>query len=365
MLSTKLVNTRVEVLSGSAVIESNEIPKDNAIELVYKKDSIQLQKQGLYRLDSEPARFVVFEGEAVVTDPSGQLTLRGGKQTKLGGVLMAESFDRKADDQDALYRWSDRRASYVAQANVASAASTGNGLTPAFRIRIWRRLRIWLRFWWYWLGFGGLGTIRHSWVAGCLIRCSECTPSCRTTVSDTAPSAIPITAPTLSAMPPLMAVAVMLTAVAPAESLDCPAAAGSPTSPPIGGYHGLGGQRAILLQRNLWRPCSLVRWRRGRPRLFGRFRRRPRRRDTASESAWITPRSRFLPSVTNGSADPFTAHPWESRYAASAPHPSSSNLRGRNPSYSGSQRAPGSFPAKAARGHSGPEPRATKDALGR
>jgi hypothetical protein len=127
MLSTKLVNTRVEVLSGSAVIESNEIPKDNAIELVYKKDSIQLQKQGLYRLDSEPARFEVFEGEAVVTDPSGQLTLRGGKQTKLGGVLMAESFDRKADDQDALYRWSDRRASYVAQANVASAASTGNG----------------------------------------------------------------------------------------------------------------------------------------------------------------------------------------------------------------------------------------------
>ena len=39
MLSTKLVNTRVEVLSGSAVIESNEIPKDNAIELVYKKDT--------------------------------------------------------------------------------------------------------------------------------------------------------------------------------------------------------------------------------------------------------------------------------------------------------------------------------------
>src|SRR5580700_8015279 len=31
MLSTRLVETRVEVLSGSAIIESNEIPKDNAI----------------------------------------------------------------------------------------------------------------------------------------------------------------------------------------------------------------------------------------------------------------------------------------------------------------------------------------------
>src|ERR1700678_3263572 len=31
MLSTRLVNTRVEVLSGSAIIESNEMPKDNGI----------------------------------------------------------------------------------------------------------------------------------------------------------------------------------------------------------------------------------------------------------------------------------------------------------------------------------------------
>jgi hypothetical protein len=123
MLSTRLTDTRVEVLSGSAIVESTEIPKDNAVQLVYKNDKIDLQKQGLYRLDSEPARFAVFTGEAVVTDPSGQLTLRSGKQTNLAGVLMAENFDRKADDQDALYRWSDRRASYVAQANVASANS--------------------------------------------------------------------------------------------------------------------------------------------------------------------------------------------------------------------------------------------------
>jgi hypothetical protein len=129
MLSTRLTDTRVEMLSGSAVVESNEIPKDNAIELVYKKESIRLQKQGLYRLDTEPAHFQVFEGEAMVTDGSGSMTLKSGKQTNLSGVLMAESFDRKADDQDALYRWSDRRASYVAQANVASAAQVGNSYT--------------------------------------------------------------------------------------------------------------------------------------------------------------------------------------------------------------------------------------------
>lgn len=123
MISTQLSDTRVEVLSGSAIIESAEMPKDNAVRLVYKNDRIDLEKQGLYRLDTDPARFAVYEGEAVVTDSSGQLTLRGGKSTNLGAVLQADSFDRKADDQDALYRWSDRRASYVAQANVASASS--------------------------------------------------------------------------------------------------------------------------------------------------------------------------------------------------------------------------------------------------
>ena len=59
MLSTRLTDTRVEVLSGSAMIECTEMPKDNSIELVYKKASVRLQKQGLYRLDTEPASFQV------------------------------------------------------------------------------------------------------------------------------------------------------------------------------------------------------------------------------------------------------------------------------------------------------------------
>ena len=108
MLSARLTDAKVEVLSGSAMIECNDVPKDNSIQAVYKGNAIRFEKQGLYRIDSEPARFRVYEGEAVVTDASGQLTLRGGKETNLSGVLLAESFDRK--EQDALYSWSDRRA---------------------------------------------------------------------------------------------------------------------------------------------------------------------------------------------------------------------------------------------------------------
>jgi hypothetical protein len=157
MLSTRLVDTRVEVLSGSAIIESTEMPKDNAVQLVYKKASMRLVKQGIYRVDTEPAHFQVFDGEAVVTDPSGQLTLKSGKQTGLSGVLMAENFDRKADDQDALYRWSDRRASYVAQANVA-AASSANGYGGSGSGGGYGYGYSGLGSGLYGLGFGGIGT---------------------------------------------------------------------------------------------------------------------------------------------------------------------------------------------------------------
>jgi hypothetical protein len=121
MLSTHLTDVRVEVLTGSAVIECDDVPKDNSIEAVYKGSAVHFEKQGLYRIDTEPARLRVYEGEAVVHDATGQLTVKGGKQTNLDAVLQAESFDRK--DTDSLYNWSDRRAAYVAKANYVSAST--------------------------------------------------------------------------------------------------------------------------------------------------------------------------------------------------------------------------------------------------
>jgi hypothetical protein len=124
MLSTRLTDAKVEVVSGSAVIECSDVPKDNAVQAVYKGNAIRFEKQGLYRIDSDQARFRVYEGEAIVTDSSGQLIVKGGKETNLSGVLLAEGFDRK--DQDALYSWSDRRAAYVSQANIVSANTVSN-----------------------------------------------------------------------------------------------------------------------------------------------------------------------------------------------------------------------------------------------
>ncbi len=127
MLSNSLEDTRVEVTAGSAIAEVDQIPKDNSITLVYKDDSVSLLKHGLYRVDATPARLQVYDGEATVTNASGKLTVKGGKETVLDGALAAESFDKNTGDE--LYRWADRRAGYVSQANVASASvlSVGSG----------------------------------------------------------------------------------------------------------------------------------------------------------------------------------------------------------------------------------------------
>ena len=96
------------MLSGSAIVECDEIPKDNSIALLYKNNTMLLSKHGLYRVNSDPAQFKVFDGEAIVKGESGQLTVKSGKETSLAGVLMAENFDKK--DADDLSSWSSRRA---------------------------------------------------------------------------------------------------------------------------------------------------------------------------------------------------------------------------------------------------------------
>src|SRR5579871_4485149 len=121
MLLNQLTDTRLEVLSGSALIECDQIPKDNAISLVFKGNRIALEHAGIYRIDSDPPLFRVYEGEALVQSDSGHLILKSGKETPLEGELASNKFDNKVGDE--LYRWSSRRSSYVAAANVSAAKS--------------------------------------------------------------------------------------------------------------------------------------------------------------------------------------------------------------------------------------------------
>lgn len=125
MLSNALADTRLEVVSGSALVEVGELLEHNAITFEASGSKMELAKKGLFRVDASPASLRVYEGQARVTSGSESLIARKGHEIDLATATLADTkFDPK--ETDAFYRWSSRRAEYVAAANVISARVTSN-----------------------------------------------------------------------------------------------------------------------------------------------------------------------------------------------------------------------------------------------
>jgi len=124
MVSNSRSDTRLAVLTGSAIVEVGELLPSNAITVVYNDAHIELIKKGLYRIDSDPGKLRVYDGEARVTAGGQTLVARKGREVVLGAVLDMSGFDVK--DTDAFLRWASRRSEYLAQANVSSARSASN-----------------------------------------------------------------------------------------------------------------------------------------------------------------------------------------------------------------------------------------------
>ena len=64
MISNRLIDTRVELLTGSAVLEIDDIAKEASVTVVCKEGTVTLSKAGLYRFDVEPAQIKVYKGSA-------------------------------------------------------------------------------------------------------------------------------------------------------------------------------------------------------------------------------------------------------------------------------------------------------------
>lgn len=121
MLDNQLSNTRVEVVSGSVMVECDELLPDNALTLVYHGDNISLSKKGLYRLDAGSGEFQVYDGQAVVGSGADALTLKRGKETSLNGRPQVKGFDIKVADD--FLAWNRERSSLLAYASVSAGQS--------------------------------------------------------------------------------------------------------------------------------------------------------------------------------------------------------------------------------------------------
>jgi hypothetical protein len=131
MISPSLIDTQVELLRGEAMIEADQLIKDNRVSVVNHGASIVLAKNGLYRFtaDDVPTAAVI-EGKAQVYLGDKKIDLGKGHETVLSGLLKSEKFDSKKKDD--LYAWSNVRSEYNASASYSSVQSYASGSYGAF-----------------------------------------------------------------------------------------------------------------------------------------------------------------------------------------------------------------------------------------
>jgi hypothetical protein len=137
MVSNLLSDTRLEVLSGTAIIEVDELPKGNSVVVLYHDAKISPLKHGLYRLDVSDNRFRVFDGEAQVIQGDQTSQVKAGHQIEFGSVFLASKFDRKVGN--SLDGWAANRSQRIAQANVTAAnmVSSGSGGASSYTSSNW------------------------------------------------------------------------------------------------------------------------------------------------------------------------------------------------------------------------------------
>lgn len=122
MISPGLIDTRVEVLRGQAMVEATEVKKENNLRVLNSGATTQIEKEGLYRFDADRNLVAVYDGKAVVQEDDKTVDLKGGRAALLSTdqPLKAVKFDKNSAE-DELYKWSKLRSEYLAEANAASA----------------------------------------------------------------------------------------------------------------------------------------------------------------------------------------------------------------------------------------------------
>jgi hypothetical protein len=75
LLSNKLFDVQVDLLSGSAIVESLTVQHDNSIRFFHNRQQIRIDRAGHYRIDSEPAQVAVQSGQLEILREDAVLTV--------------------------------------------------------------------------------------------------------------------------------------------------------------------------------------------------------------------------------------------------------------------------------------------------
>jgi hypothetical protein len=114
MRRTSLSDSRVEVLKGSVVLQTERLEAGDAVTLIQDGAGIEASPESLYRLDGAPPRLVVLGGTAHVTGSRVSAIIREPGAFSLASGLI-EPLPRSAPD--ALALWVLEREKTIAAAD--------------------------------------------------------------------------------------------------------------------------------------------------------------------------------------------------------------------------------------------------------
>ena len=129
MLSPGLAKTQVELTKGSAIVEVDELFKENNLSMVMDDATTRIEKKGLYDFTVSQPAVKVLDGAATGYVGDHGFKLKKGHELVLaeGQAPVIQKFDVAQVENDPLYRWSKLRAEYATEANV----DEGNALMGA------------------------------------------------------------------------------------------------------------------------------------------------------------------------------------------------------------------------------------------
>jgi hypothetical protein len=120
MVATALADTKVELLAGTAILESAEPAPGTSVTLTYKNWTIQQPHAGVYRIDADQTRLQVREGEVTVAAVGeASVTVEKGMDLPFAKVLVPEK--SPIEPSDAFTDWADGRAQSISTDNAIAA----------------------------------------------------------------------------------------------------------------------------------------------------------------------------------------------------------------------------------------------------
>jgi hypothetical protein len=132
MVDNELANTRVELKTGSAILDADEPNADTSVTLIFRDWQIHSAKSGAYRIDSDPPRLWVLKGDAEVAGNKGQrLKLSEGMDLPFDSASLQPE-KSATEPADNLTDWANGRSdSIVADNTITQQISADPGSQTA------------------------------------------------------------------------------------------------------------------------------------------------------------------------------------------------------------------------------------------